>query len=62
MTLEGSESVRRRWHNQKYFSWVEQLGKTLDQLEALWEPEFWHQEGARVEALDAAALEQREKR
>ncbi len=60
MELEGSESVRRRWHNQKYFSWVEQLGKSLDELEALWEPQFWEEQGAGVERLDAAAIDRRE--
>src|SRR5207237_9636376 len=32
--LEGSEATRIRWHNQKYFTWVEQQGKSLEELEA----------------------------
>src|SRR5437868_9941781 len=26
---EGTVDHRRQWHNLKYFSWVEQLGKTV---------------------------------
>ena len=28
-------------HNFKYFTWVEQQGKTVEELNALWEPDFW---------------------
>lgn len=28
-------------HNLKYFTWVEQQGKTSDELNAQWEPEYW---------------------
>lgn len=46
--LEGTPGVRRRWHNQKYFTWVEQQGKTVAELRALEDPAFWtaHQEKA----------------
>jgi hypothetical protein len=50
--LEGSPSVRTRWHNQKYFTWVEQQGKTVDELRALADPEFWLREQARVKEID----------
>jgi hypothetical protein len=45
---EGSRSVRERWHNQKYFTWVEQQGKTVAELRAQEDPAFWvaHQERA----------------
>ena len=56
LVLDGTEAVRRRWHNQKYFTWVEQQGKTVDELEALWSPDFWEAEIERVPALDAATL------
>ena len=48
--LEGTREVRRRWHNQKYFTWVEQQGKTVDDLRAQEDPAFWisHQERASV--------------
>ncbi len=33
---------RRRIHNLKYFTWVEQQGKSVDELEAQWyDPEYW---------------------
>ncbi len=32
---------RRRLHNLKYFTWVEQQGRTVEELEALWSPSFW---------------------
>lgn len=53
---EGTMEVRRRWHNQKYFTWVEQQGKTVAELDALWDPAFWEDQAARIPALDAATL------
>jgi cysteine synthase len=32
---------RRTIHNLKYYTWVEQQGRTLEDLEQLWEPHFW---------------------
>ena len=32
---------RRAIHNFKYFTWVEQQGRTVEELEALWNPSFW---------------------
>jgi cysteine synthase len=56
MVLDGTPEVCRRWHNQKYFTWVEQQGMSLEELEALWEPAFWEAEYAKLPALDAATL------
>jgi cysteine synthase A len=28
-------------HNLKYYTWVEQQGKTLEELNAQWDPEYW---------------------
>jgi hypothetical protein len=28
-------------HNLKYYTWVEQQGKTTEELNELWHPEFW---------------------
>jgi cysteine synthase len=50
--LEGSRSVRERWHNQKYFTWVEQQGKSVDELRALADPAFWVAEQAKIDELD----------
>jgi len=32
---------RKAIHNLKYFTWVEQQGRTVEELNALWVPEFW---------------------
>jgi cysteine synthase len=32
---------RKAVHNLKYFTWVEQQGKTVEQLNALWSASFW---------------------
>jgi cysteine synthase len=32
---------RKAIHNLKYFTWVEQQGKTVEQLDAQWNPEYW---------------------
>ena len=28
-------------HNFKYFTWIEQQGRTIDELNELWDPDFW---------------------
>ncbi len=32
---------RKRLHNLKYFTWVEQQDKTSEELAELWDPDFW---------------------
>jgi cysteine synthase len=32
---------QKRLHNLKYFTWVEQQGKTSHELDQLWDPDFW---------------------
>jgi cysteine synthase len=32
---------RKAVHNLKYFTWVEQQGKSSDELRQQWEPEYW---------------------
>jgi len=34
---------RKAVHNLKYFTWVEQQGKTSEELNALWQPEYWRE-------------------
>ncbi|HUI05522.1 MAG TPA: pyridoxal-phosphate dependent enzyme [Verrucomicrobiae bacterium] len=43
---------RKALHNLKYFTWVEQQGKTVEELDALWEPEFWDQMFAQIPVWD----------
>ncbi len=56
--LEGTREAQTRWHNQKYFTWVEQQGKDVDELRALADPATWigHQEKiAEIDKLLAEA-------
>lgn len=34
---------RKALHHFKYFTWVEQQGRTADELRQLWDPDFWRQ-------------------
>jgi len=53
--LELRESDRRRIHNLKYFTWVEQQGKTYEEIVRLWDaPAFWNGIQGQVEQIDAA--------
>jgi hypothetical protein len=49
---ELTYSDRKALHNFKYFTWVEQQGRTADELRELWEPEFWERTFAQVEEWD----------
>jgi cysteine synthase len=57
--LEGTPDVRRRWHNQKYFTWVEQQGKTVAELRAQEDPAFWTAEQERAHEIDRRIRERR---
>ncbi|MDH3366834.1 MAG: pyridoxal-5-phosphate-dependent protein subunit beta, partial [Gemmatimonadota bacterium] len=43
---------REAIHNLKYFTWVEQQGKTAEQLDALWSPSFWTDLAAQLPEWD----------
>jgi cysteine synthase A len=45
---------RKAIHNLKYFTWVEQQGKTVEELNALWSPSFWRDVQAQLPEWDAA--------
>lgn len=45
---------RKALHHLKYFTWVEQQGRTADELRALWDPSFW--DARYAEALEWDAL------
>ena len=57
--VEATRDVRRRWHNQKYFTWVEQQGKTVDDLRAQEDPAFWISHQERASVIDRRILERR---
>lgn len=43
---------RKALHNFKYFTWVEQQGRTADELRELWQPEFWERTFAQADEWD----------
>ena len=43
---------RKAIHNLKYFTWVEQQGKTVEELDALWSPAFWDDLAAQIPEWD----------
>lgn len=51
--MEGTREARARWHNLKYYTWVEQQGKKVEELNAQRHPEYWLAEQARVAEIDA---------
>ena len=51
--LETSYNDRKRMHNLKYFTWVEQQGKTVEDLNAQWYDEnYWTSQYAKVDEWD----------
>ncbi len=52
--LELRYPDRRRIHNLKYFTWVEQQGKTYPEIQAMWqEPDYWTDVQKQVPEIDA---------
>jgi hypothetical protein len=47
---------RKALHNLKYFTWVEQQGKTVEELNALWSPVFWEDLAGQLPEWDEAIL------
>ncbi|MFQ3536458.1 MAG: pyridoxal-phosphate dependent enzyme [Aggregatilineales bacterium] len=52
----GTREARARWHNLKYYTWVEQQGKTVEALDAQRDPEWWLRHQALVSEIDAKML------
>ena len=57
--LPGTPPVRQRWHNLKYYTWVEQQGKSVEELDAQRDPAWWEAEQGRVRDIDERLLRQR---
>lgn len=52
--IELSYADRRRIHNLKYFTWVEQQGRTYEEIMAQWyDPHYWTDVQAQVGEIDA---------
>lgn len=56
---EGNADNRARWHNLKYYTWVEQQGKTVEELDAQKDPKWWENEQQRVFEIDEKLKEYR---
>ena len=51
--LELRYPDRRRVHNLKYFTWVEQQGKTYEEIQAQWnDPEYWTGVQGQTKSID----------
>jgi len=52
--LELRYTDRRRVHQLKYFTWVEQQGRTYDEIQAQWyEPDYWTDFQKQIPEMDA---------
>ena len=49
---EGTQDVRQQWHNLKYYTWVEQQGKSVEALDAQLDPAWWEAQQRRVAEID----------
>jgi len=49
----GTPEARQRWHNLKYYTWVEQQGKSVQELDAQRDPAWWEGHQALVQEIDA---------
>ena len=56
---EGTRRTRNQWHNLKYYTWVEQQGKTVEELDAQRVQDYWEAEQARVPEIDRRIHEAR---
>ena len=56
---EGTELNRQRWHNLKYYTWVEQQGKTVRELDDQRDPAWWIEIQEQIPDIDRMNLAQR---
>ncbi len=49
---EGDRLNRQRWHNLKYYTWVEQQGKSIEELEAQKSQAYWEEQQSRIGHYD----------
>ncbi|MGC9059790.1 MAG: PLP-dependent cysteine synthase family protein [Thermoplasmata archaeon] len=57
---EGTFQTRKRWFNLKYYTWVEQRGKSVEELVETRKPEFWIKQQKMVQEIDEKILEMRD--
>ncbi|MBI5713251.1 MAG: pyridoxal-5'-phosphate-dependent protein subunit beta, partial [Chloroflexi bacterium] len=56
---DGTPDMRRQWHALKYYTWVEQQGKTVEELDAQKNPEWWVKHQSLVPEMDRRIAERR---
>ncbi len=56
---DGTPDMQRQWHNLKYYTWVEQQGKTVEELDAQKNPEWWVKHQSLVPEMDRRIAERR---
>jgi hypothetical protein len=49
---EGTYATRKRWHNLKYYTWVEQQGKTVQELNAQKSQDYWLEKQSQISGID----------
>jgi hypothetical protein len=55
----GTPENRRQWHNLKYYTWVEQQGKTVEELNAQLSQSWWEEHQQLVAEIDSRLLDWR---
>lgn len=50
--FEGTVENRSRWHNLKYYTWVEQQGKTVEELNLQKSQIYWEEKSDEVKMID----------
>lgn len=58
---EGTYRQRKTWHNLKYYTWVEQQGKSVEELNYTKTKQFWNEQKAKVRETDELMDEYRKK-
>ncbi|MPN47770.1 hypothetical protein SDC9_195374 [bioreactor metagenome] len=56
---EGTMLNKKRWHNLKYYTWVEQQGKTVEELNAQKSQDYWIEKQQQINKIDASLKEAR---
>jgi len=60
--IEMNYYDKKRMHNLKYFTWIEQQGKTVEELNAQWyDKGYWKKQYAKVDEWDEKIMEFNEK-
>lgn len=58
--MPGTPDARQRWHNLKYYTWVEQQGKTVEELDAQRDPQWWIAHQQKVQEIDTQLMRVRQ--